>query len=141
MNDKPQIEIITGSATQIITSLQSAIFSAMEASASGVQAQVKMAAAFQKFEMQEQILDWLVQRRIDQEEKLLESNLRPAQITMVQHKIAQIDGELQALLQSSGVESNVAKKAVTTVVDRPRIPRGEQGAGRFSSSGNGNGSR
>ena len=138
MNEPHQIEIITGSATQIITSLQSAIFSAMEASATGVQTQVKMAAAFQKLEMQEQILDWLVQRRIDQEKKLLEADLQPTQRAMISHKIAQIDEELRSLLRTSGIDEAVAAKAVTSVVDRPRIPRGEPGAGRFL-SGNGNG--
>ena len=138
MDERHEIEIVTGAATRIITSLQSAIFAAMEASSENVQVQVKMAAAFQRLELQEQILDWLVQRRIDQEEKLLESNLRPAQIAMVQHKISQIDEELQSLLRTSGIDEAVAKKAVTTVVDRPRIPKGEHGAGRFL-SGNGNG--
>jgi hypothetical protein len=134
MNEQNQIEVITGSATKIITSLQSAIFSAMEASSEGVQSQVKMAAAFQKMEMQEQILDWLVQRRIDQEKKLEQADLRPTQRLMIQHKIAQIDGELQALLRSSGIDDAVASKAVQHVIDRPRIPRGEPGAGRFQST-------
>lgn len=140
MNEPHHVEIVTGAASRIITSLQSAIFSAMEASAENVQVQVKMAAAFQKIEMQESILDWLVDRRVSQEQRLLESDLRPAQRAMISHKIAQIDGELQSLLRSSGIETDVATKAVTTIVDRPRIPRGEPGAGRFS-SGNGNGRR
>jgi len=131
MNEQHQIEIVTGAASRIITSLQSAIFSAMEAASEGVEMQTKMAAAFQKLEAQESILDWLVQRRIDQEEKLLEADLRPAQRTMIQHKINQIDGELQALMRSSGIEDAVASKAVQHVVDRPRVPKGSAGAGRY----------
>ena len=86
-----EIGVATTAATRIITSLQSAIFSAMEAASEGVQNQVRMAAAFQRLEAQEAILGWLVQRRIDQEHKLEDSNLRPAQRTMITHKIAQID--------------------------------------------------
>ena len=131
MNENQQVEVVTGAATRIITSLQNAIFSAMEASASGVQAQVKMASAFQRLEMQEQILDWLVQRRIDQERKLEQADLRPAQRTLIEHKISQIDGELSALLRSSGIEEAVANKAVETMVERKRIPKGQPGAGQF----------
>jgi hypothetical protein len=126
-----QIEVVTGAASRIITSLQSAIFSAMEASASGVQAQVKMASAFQKLEMQEQILGWLIQRRIDQEERLNDANLRPAQRIMIEHKISQVDFELASLLRSSGVDENVASKAVADVVERKRIPKGQPGAGQY----------
>jgi hypothetical protein len=131
MNEQHQIEIVTGAASRIITSLQSAIFSAMEAASEGVEMQTKMAAAFQKLEAQESILDWLVQRRIDQEKKLEQADLRPAQRTLIQHKINQIDGELSALLRSSGIEDAVANKAVANVVERKRIPKGELGAGRF----------
>lgn len=132
MNEEhQQVEVVTGAATRIITSLQNAIFSAMEASASGVQAQVKMASAFQRLEMQEQILDWLVQRRVDQEKKLEQAELRPAQRTLIEHKISQIDAELSALLRSSGIEETVANKAVETVVERKRIPKGQPGAGQF----------
>jgi len=131
MNEHQQVEIVTGAATRIITSLQNAIFAAMEASSEGVQTQVKMAAAFQKLEMQEQILDWLVQRRIDQEERLNCSDLRPAQRLMIEHKISSIDAELSALLRSNGIEEGVATKAVANVVEQKRVPKGQLGAGRF----------
>ena len=59
----------------------------MEAAAEGVQMQTKMAAAFQRLEAQEAILDWLIERRIAQEAKLSDTDLRPAQRTMIRHKI------------------------------------------------------
>ena len=126
-----QIEQITGAAQSIIGSLQNAIFSTMQAASQGVESQVKMASAFQRLEAQEAILDWLMERRIAQEEKLEQTDLRPAQKALIQHKISQIDEHLTALLKSSGVDGATATKAVGVVVEKPRIPKGKNGAGRF----------
>ena len=131
MNEAHRIEVVTASAGRIITSIQNAIFSSMEAAAQGVEMQTQMAAAFQKLEAQEAILDWLVQRRIDQETKLEDSSLRPAQQAIVRRKIQQIDDELSALMATAGIEPATARKAIGSVVHQPRIPRGEPGAGRF----------
>ena len=119
-----EIEVATNAASKIINSLQSAIFSAMQAASENVESQVRMAASFQRLEARQSILDWLVARRISQEEKLEDTNLRPAQKALISHKIAQIDEELTALLRSSGIDDTVANKAVKAVVEQPRVPRG-----------------
>ena len=131
MNETQQVEIVTSAASRIIEGLQNAIFATLEAASEGVEMQARMAASFQRLRAQESILDWLVQRRVDQEQKLLDSNLRPAQRVMIEHKIAQVDEELTSLLRSSGIEDSVAVKAVHAVVAQPRIPRGRRGGGRF----------
>jgi hypothetical protein len=116
-----QIEIVTGAANRIIGSLPAAIFATMQAAAEGVEAQTKMAQAFQRLEAQEVIVDWLVQRRIDQETKLNDAQLRPAQRALVEHKIHQIDEQLTALLQTTGIEPATAAQAVTAIVQRPAL--------------------
>lgn len=131
MSEAHQVEVVTGAAQRIITSLQNAIFSTMEAAAQGVEMQTKMAQAFQRLEAQEAILDWLVQRRIEQEAKLNYSDLRPAQKALIRHKINQIDEELTSLLKSSGIDVTVVSKAVGIAIERPRVPKGEIGGGRF----------
>ena len=108
MNEVHQIEQVTSAAGRIISTLQRAIFSSMEAAAQGIEDQTRMAATFQRLEAQEAIVDWLVERRIAQEEKLSEADLRPAQRALVERKIATIDEELTALLRSSGVEKSIA---------------------------------
>jgi len=94
----PQVEIVTGAASRIIGSLQAAIFSTMEAAAQGVEQQAKMAQAFQRLEAQEAILDWLIQRRMDQEIKLTSAELRPAQRALIEHKLVQIDEQLRLVV-------------------------------------------
>lgn len=132
MNDEhQQIEVVVGAAQRIIRSIQSAIFTSMASAAEGVAAQTKLAATFQRLESQEAILDWLVARRVAQEQKLAQSDLRPVQRAMIERKISQIDEELHALLATSGVESTIAASAVRTVAASPRIPKGENGGGRF----------
>ena len=64
-----RLRFATNAASKIINSLQSAIFSAMQAASENVESQVRMAASFQKLEARQSILDWLVARRISQEEK------------------------------------------------------------------------
>lgn len=117
-----QIEIVTGAASRIIGSLQAAIFATMQAAAEGVEAQTKMAQAFQRLEAQEAIVDWLIQRRIDQETKLNDAQLRPAQRALVEHKIVQIDEQLTALLRTTGIDPTVAAQAVSSVVQHSALP-------------------
>jgi len=123
-----EIEIVTGAASRIISSLQAAIFATMQAAAEGVETQAKMAQAFQRLEAQEAILDWLVQRRIDQQAKLNAANLHPAQRALVEHKIHQIDDQLAALLRTTGIEPAIAAQAVSAVVQRPALakPNGQK---------------
>ena len=129
MNERQQVEIVTSAAQRIIDGLQNAIFATLEAASEGVQMQAKMAASFQRLRAQESILDWLIQRRVDQEQKLLAAGLRPAQRLMIEHRIAQVDEELTSLLRSSGIQDSIAVKAVRTVVDRCESPRASQGRG------------
>ena len=124
MNESQQIEAFTGAAQRIIASLQAAIFASMEAAATSVQDQVRIASAFRKLEASEAVLDWLVARRIEQEQRLSEADLRPAQQALIRRKIAQIDEELGALLRSSGIEDQAASHAVATVTQQPRSANG-----------------
>lgn len=130
-DEHQQIEVVTGAAQRIIRSVQAAIFASMEAAAQGVEAQTKLAATFQRLESQEAILDWLIARRVAQEQRLADSGLRPVQKALIERKIAQIDEELNALLASSGVDPSIAGGAVRTVIAPSRTPKGEIGAGRF----------
>lgn len=91
----------------------------MTAAAEGVEGQVKVAQAFQKLEAQDAILNWLVQRRIDQEKRLEDSGLREAQKALIRRKIEAIDDELTALLSSSGIDDKTAKAAVLKVHTPP----------------------
>lgn len=82
-----------------------------------------MASAFQRLEAKEAVLDWQVARRIEQEQRLTEADLRPDQQALIRRKIAQIDGELGALLRSSGIEDQAASHAVATIT-QPRASNG-----------------
>jgi len=122
-----QIEVIQNGASKIINALQSAIVTTMTAAAEGVEGQVRVAQAFQRLEAQEVVLDWLVQRRIDQEQKLEQSGIREAQKALIRRKIEAIDDELTALLSSSGIEEKAAKAAVLTVhTPPPRLVSGRR---------------
>lgn len=116
-----QIQVVTNAASRIIGSLQAAIFATMEAAAQGVEMQARMAQAFQRLEAQEAILDWLIQRRIDQEARLSSAELRPAQRALIEHKLAEIDEQLTALLRSTGIHDDLAVQAVHAVVHVPLL--------------------
>ena len=131
MNSVQQVEMVTSAALRIIGGLQNAIFATLDAASEGVEIQAKMAVSFQRLRAQESILNWLVQRRIDLEQRLLAGELRPVQQAMIKHQIDQVDEQLTSLLRSSGIDDSIAVKAVSAITEPPSVPRSGCGNGRL----------
>lgn len=110
-------------ARTIIEAMQQSIFTTMRASAEGVSQQVQLAETMQRLETQEAILGWLVQKQMDEAEKL--QSLPPSSPlrTMIEHKIKTVTEEMTSLLKSSGVPATAAKDATKLLENSNGTPK------------------